>query len=68
MAPIALKAIQNICDMNKDTNLDLNDIKVYSKSGGTIDDLQLFGGVIFPYSNVKLYDTNKLENPKIALI
>ena len=54
--------------MNKDTNLDLNDIKVYSKSGGTIDDLQLFGGVIFPHSNVKLYDTNKLENPKIALI
>ena len=46
----------------------MNDIKIYTKSGGTIDDLKLFGGVIFPNKNVKIYDSNKLENPKIALI
>lgn len=34
--------------METANNVDLKDIKVLCKLGGTIDDVQLFNGLIFP--------------------
>lgn len=48
MAPIAVKAVKNIINVETDTNVDLKNIKVMCKLGGTIDDVQLFNGLIFP--------------------
>lgn len=49
LAPIALQAVKSIVDIEKADNVDLNNIKVYKKLGGTIDDVQLFQGVVFPH-------------------
>jgi T-complex protein 1 subunit delta len=39
LAPIAVNAVKNIINMETDTNVDLKDIKVVCKLGGTIDDV-----------------------------
>lgn len=39
LAPIALEAIKNIVDINTADNVDLKDIKILTKLGGTIDDI-----------------------------
>ena len=47
MAPIAVDAVMRIVDVEKDTNVDLRDIKVVKKVGGTIDDTELIEGLVF---------------------
>lgn len=47
LAPIAVDAVLRIIDKNKDTTVDLRDIKVVKKLGGTIDDTELVEGIVF---------------------
>lgn len=47
MAPIAVDAVMRIVDVEKDHNVDLRDIKVVKKVGGTIDDTELIEGLVF---------------------
>jgi T-complex protein 1 subunit delta len=65
-----LDAIKSICNINTATNVDLNNIKVYQKLGGTMDDIQLFKGIVFPTKgpiNAPGAPT-KVLNPKIAVL
>lgn len=54
LAPIALDALKNIADLEKDTNVDLKNILVKTKLGGTINDIELFNGVIIPHKSIKI--------------
>lgn len=69
LAPIAVKAVKNIIDITTATNVDLKDIKVMCKLGGTIDDIELFNGLVFPHkSPIKGNFPSKIENPKVAVL
>lgn len=70
LAPIAVNAVKTIADFNKDTNVDLKNIKVVKKIGATIDDIQLINGLVFPDNRPSqgAGGPNKILKPKIALI
>jgi len=48
LAPMAVDAVLKIIDAETATTVDLKDIKVVKKSGGTIDDSELVEGLVFP--------------------
>jgi T-complex protein 1 subunit delta len=70
LSPLAVEAVLRITDIEKDTNVDLRDIKVVKKLGGTIDDTELVEGLVF--TNAKASQSaggpQKIENAKIALL
>lgn len=70
LAPIAIRAVKKVCNSETDTNVDLDDIKIVKKLGGTIDDIELCEGIVF--ANNKISHKNggptRIENPKIALL
>lgn len=47
LAPMAVKAILSIIDKETATNVDLRDIKICKKLGGTIDESELVEGLVF---------------------
>jgi len=47
LAPLAVDAVLRIIDKEKDKNVDLKDIKIVKKLGGTIDDTELVEGIVF---------------------
>ena len=47
LAPIAVDSVLRIIDADNDTNVDLRDIRVEKKKGGTIDDSELNDGLVF---------------------
>ena len=47
LAPMAVDAVLKIIDKENDTNVDLNNIKVSMKLGGTVDDSELIDGLCF---------------------
>lgn len=47
LAPIALEAVKRVADLRTATGLDLHDIKLVKKLGGTIDDIELVSGLVF---------------------
>lgn len=70
LAPIAVDAILKIIDKENDTNVDLRDIHVAKKLGGTIDDSELINGLVFTEQRVSHFagGPTRCENAKIALI
>lgn len=70
LAPLAVQAVLKVCDPEKDRNVDLNNIKVVKKMGGTIDDIELCEGIIFS-DNKPSHSAggpNAISNAKIALL
>jgi len=51
-------------------NVDLRDIKIVKKLGGTIDDIEMVDGIIFPDNKPEHIEggPTKIEKPKIALL
>ena len=47
LAPMAVKAILKVIDKENATNVDLRDIKICKKLGGTIDESELIEGLCF---------------------
>ena len=68
LAPLAVDAMLSICDANS-TNVDLRDIAVVKKLGGTIDDTELVKGLVFTQkASHAAGGPTKVANAKIALI
>merc|ERR1719453_24473 len=68
LAPLAVDAMMAICD-SKSTNVDLRDIAVVKKLGGTIDDTELVKGLVFTQkASHAAGGPTKVANAKIALI
>ena len=69
LAPIAVKAVLSIVNPD-DTNVDLKNIRVSKKLGGTVDDTELVDGLVFTSNHAShaAGGPSKVENPRIALI
>ena len=68
LAPFAVKAVMRIKDNYKDGNVDLRDIKIVKKLGGTLEDTELISGLCLPHRFVNDIGTKKVEKAKIGLI
>ena len=69
LAPIAVRAVMSLVS-ESDSNVDLRNIKVSKKLGGTVDDTELIDGLVFVANHAShaAGGPTKVENPKIALI
>lgn len=47
LAPMAVDAVLRVIDPAKDNNVDLRDIKIIKKLGGTVEDTELIDGLVF---------------------
>lgn len=69
LAPIAVDAVLKVIDPKTARNVDLRDIKIVKKLGGTIDDTELIEGLIFNQPAVtSAGGPTRIENAKIGLI
>jgi len=68
IAPIAVDAVMRI--MGEDQSVDLNNIKIVKKLGGTLDDMEVVEGLVFPDNRPShsAGGPSKIVNPKIALL
>eukprot|EP00347_Sterkiella_histriomuscorum_P009931 403339324 len=69
LAPMAVDAVLRIIEKT-DTNVDLRDINVSKKLGGTVDDSELIDGLVFVDKKVSHFagGPSKITNAKIGLI
>ena len=68
LAPMAVDAVCRLVDPSKDTNVDLNDIRIVKKLGETVEDSKLIDGIIFTQKTQGFGGPNKMEKAKIGLI
>lgn len=68
LAPMAVDAVLKITNPTKDTNVDLNDIRIIKKLGETVEDSQLVDGIVFTQKSQGVGGPNKMEKAKIGLI
>jgi T-complex protein 1 subunit delta len=69
LAPIAVDAVLRVIDPKTATNVDLRDIKIVQKLGGTIDETELVDGLVFTKKAVhQAGGPTRVENAKIGLI
>lgn len=70
LAPLAVDAVMSIVDPKVDTNVDLRNIRVNKKKGGTIDETSIIDGLCFPNNRPrrKAGGPTKMANAKIAVI
>ncbi|CAF1251544.1 unnamed protein product [Rotaria magnacalcarata] len=68
LAPIAVQAVLKVIDPNVDTNVDLRDIRIVKKLGGTIEDTELVDGLVLDQKTIGFGAPTRVEKAKIALI
>mmetsp|Transcript_105680 Transcript_105680/g.303736 ORF Transcript_105680/g.303736 Transcript_105680/m.303736 type:complete len:532 (-) Transcript_105680:336-1931(-) len=69
LAPIAVDAVLKVIDPLTATNVDLNDIKIVKKLGGTTDDCELVDGLVLSQRIAKAAGgPRRVENAKVGLI
>lgn len=72
LAPIAVDSVLKLVNSGSMLNeeVDLRDIKVSKKLGGTIDDTEMIDGLVFTQNKVSHSGggPSRIENPKIGLI
>jgi len=69
LAPIAVDAVLRVIDPKTATNVDLTDVRIVQKLGGTIDETELVDGLVFVKKAVHLAGgPTRVENAKIGLI
>jgi len=68
LSPIAVDAVLKVIDPTKDTNVDLRDIRIVQKLGGTLEDTELVEGVVLNHKTKGDIGARKITNAKIGLI
>jgi len=69
LAPIAVDSVLKIMDPERPDMVDLKDIKIMQKSGGTIDDTEMVKGIVLDSRSSKAAGgPTKVADAKIALI
>merc|ERR1719367_2076274 len=66
LSPIAVDAVLKVIDPSKDHSVNLGDIKIIKKLGGTVDDTELIEGLVFQEKAAG--SVKKVEKAKIGLI
>lgn len=66
---LAVNSVLRVIDPETATNVDLKDIRIVKKLGGTIDDTELIEGLVFDKvkPNTSSGGPTKIENAKIAV-
>lgn len=69
MSPIAVDSVLSIINPATATNVDLNDIRIVKKVGGTLEDTELVDGLVLTQNVLKSAGgPTRMEKAKIALI
>lgn len=69
LAPIAVDAVLKVIDPASATNVELKDIRLVSRLGGTLDETELIDGLVFPQkASHKAGGPTKVPNAKVCLI
>lgn len=69
LAPLAVEAVLRVIDPATAVNVDLNQIKVVGKLGGTLEDTELVDGLVFSQGAVHAAGgPSQIEKAKIGLI
>jgi len=69
LAPMAVDAVLEIIqDPATSTNVDLKDIKIFKKLGGTVDDSEMIQGVLFDRKSAGSGGVTRVEKAKVGLI
>ncbi|KAJ1975199.1 T-complex protein 1 subunit delta [Dimargaris cristalligena] len=69
LAPLAVDAVMSVINPDTASNVDLKDIRVVKKIGGTIDDTQLVRGLVLGQTAIKSAGgPTRVEKANIALI
>ncbi|XP_069117449.1 T-complex protein 1 subunit delta-like [Argopecten irradians] len=68
LSPIAVDAVLKVINPSTATNVDLRDIKVVKKIGGTIEDTELIEGLVFNQKSAGTGGPNRVEKAKVGLI
>ncbi|KAL1921457.1 uncharacterized protein VTP21DRAFT_11173 [Calcarisporiella thermophila] len=69
LAPIAVDAVMRVIDPTTATNVDLKDVRIVKKVGGTIDDTELIDGLVLTQNVIKSAGgPTRVEKAKIALV
>lgn len=68
LAPIAVDAVMKVIDPVSACNVDLRDIKLIKKLGGTVDDTELIEGLVLDQKTSGYDGPKKVEKAKIGLI
>ena len=67
-APLAVDAVLKVIDTATAVNVDLDDVKIVTRVGGTMDDTEMIDGLCFGKGFSKSGGVQTIQNPKIALI
>ncbi|ORY03380.1 putative t-complex protein 1 delta subunit (tcp-1-delta) [Basidiobolus meristosporus CBS 931.73] len=69
LSPIAVDAVMKVIEPSTATNVDLKDIRIVKKVGGTIDDTELIDGLVLTQNVIKSAGgPTRVEKAKIGLI
>jgi T-complex protein 1 subunit delta len=68
LSPIAVDAVMKVIDPTTATNVDLKDIKIVKKLGGTVEDTELIDGLVFTSRTSGAGGPTKVEKAKLGLI
>merc|ERR1719322_350211 len=67
LSPLAVDAVLKIIDPAKENNVNLKDIKVIKKLGGTVDDTELVDVWFLSRRLLMLMDQKRLRRPRLVL-
>ncbi|XP_043482382.1 T-complex protein 1 subunit delta [Leptopilina heterotoma] len=68
LAPLAVDAVLKVTEPGRENSVDLKDIKVIKKLGGTIEDTELIDGLVFTQKSSNVNGPRRIEKAKIGLI
>eukprot|EP00741_Cyanophora_paradoxa_P004997 tig00000842_g4844.t1 len=69
LSPLAVDAVLRVIDPSAATNVDLRDIRIVKKLGGTVDDTELVDGIVFTQkASHAAGGPTRIQNCKIGLI
>lgn len=69
LAPMSVEAVLKVIDPARDDNVDLRDIKIVTKLGGTIEETEMVNGLVLDQKISHLAGgVNRIEKAKIGLI
>ena len=68
LSPIAVDSVLKIIDPARDNNVNLKDIKIIKKLGGTVDDTELVEGLVLEQRASNINGPKRIEKAKIGFI
>ena len=68
LSPIAVDSVLKIVDPARENNVNLKDIKIIKKLGGTVDDTELVDGLVLEQRASNVNGPKRIEKAKIGFI